>query len=349
LTHSNAVNKNGPFDLFSICDPHLTEIKEEVKMGRKSWCLVVLMAQLLNLFGSQAQNIRETQPEPKEIAITIDDLPLNGPQFEAQRLEAMTARILAAIKKHQVPAVGFVNESLLYLNGQTDARIAMLRSWSDAGVELGNHTFSHLGFKQASLAEYQDDFIRGDAVIRILMKQKGQKPRYFRHPFLQMGATPEIERSFENFIAERGYRAAPVTIDILDWMILSAYNDARKQGDAELLRQVSDEYLKFAARKFDFCEQVAAEMFGHPIKHILLLHANELNGDNLERLFKMLEERGYRFIALEQALKDPVYQFPDRYQATSDWLLHWSASKGKKFDPPMPADFIQRSYLDNRK
>jgi hypothetical protein len=59
--------------------------------------------------------------------------------------------------------------------------------------------------------------------------------------------------------------------------------------------------------------------------------------------------RGYRFIGLEQALKDAVYQFPDQYLATSDWLFHWSASKGRKFDPPMPPDFIQKSNLDNQK
>jgi peptidoglycan-N-acetylglucosamine deacetylase len=319
--------------------------KVEVKKGMKSSCLIFLMIQLLSLWiiGGKAQNY------PKEIAITIDDLPLNGPQFEPQRLETMTGKILAAIKRHQVPAVGFVNESLLYLPGQTDARIAILKAWADAGVELGNHTFSHLGFKQASLADYEDDFIRGDAVIRTLMKQKGQKPRYFRHPYLQMGATAEIERSFESFIADRGYRAAPVTIDILDWMILSAYNDARKKGDSELLGRVSEEYLKFASRKFDYCEQVAADLFGHPIKHILLLHANELNGDNLDSLFKMLEVRGYRFISLEQALADPVYQFPDKYQATSDWLSHWAAGKGKKIDPPVPPDYIQKPYLENQK
>jgi peptidoglycan-N-acetylglucosamine deacetylase len=315
-------------------------------MTRILCCLVILIAQLLSLWniGSKAK-IRETllQP-PKEIAITIDDLPLNGPQFDVQRLEAMTGKILAAIKKHQVPVVGFANESLLYLAGQTDARIAILKSWSDAGVELGNHTFSHLGFKGASLVEYEDDFIRGDAVIRLLMKEKGQKPRYFRHPFLQMGATAEIEKSFENFIAERGYRAAPVTIDILDWMILSAYNDARKQGDAAQLKRVSEEYLKYAADKFRFCEQVASELFGHPIKQILLLHANELNGDKLDGLFTMLEMRGYRFITLEEALKDPSYRFPDQYQATSDWLFHWSVSMGKKFDSPMPPDFIQKAY-----
>src|SRR5262245_23646787 len=315
-------------------------------MRRKLLCLAILIvgSALASSIGLQAQTVTK----PKEVAVTIDDLPLNGPQLDADRLRAMTDKILAAINKHQIPAVGFVNESLLHVHGETDARIAILRAWSDGGVELGNHTFSHLGFKQASLTEYEDDFIRGDAVIRMLMKQKGQKPRYFRHPFLQMGATSELERSFENFIAERGYRAAPVTIDILDWMILSAYNDARKQNDAGLLKQVSEEYLKFAGRKFDFCEQVATELFGRPIKHILLLHANELTADNLDGLAAMLKNKGYRFVTLEEALKDPVYQAPDKYKDTSDWLAHWSFSKGKKLAPPMPPDVIQKPYLDNQ-
>jgi acetyl esterase/lipase/peptidoglycan/xylan/chitin deacetylase (PgdA/CDA1 family) len=295
--------------------------------------------------GLQAQTVAQ----PKEVAITIDDLPLNGPQFDAGRLRAMTDKILAAINKHRIPVVGFVNESLLHVSGETDARIAILKAWSDGGVELGNHTFSHLGFKDTSLADYEDDFVRGEAVTRSLLKQKGQKIRYFRHPFLQMGATREIEQSFENFIGERGCKIAPVTVDDMDWMILSAYAGARTHGDAEMMKRVSEEYLKFAGLRFDFCEQVAGDLFGRPIKHILLLHANELVADNLDGLATMLENKGYRFITLEQALKDPVYQAPDKYKDTSDWLLHWSFSKGKKFTPPTPPDFIQKPYLDNQK
>src|SRR5215475_15766350 len=255
-------------------------------MRRKLLCLAVLIVglALAGSIGLQAQTVAQ----PKEVAVTIDDLPLNGPELEAGRLRVMTDKILAAINKHQIPAVGFVNESLLHVPGETDARITILKSWTDGGVELGNHTFSHLGLKDAPLNEYQDDFLRGEVVTRWLLKQKGQKVRYFRHPFLQMGPTRELEQSFERFIAERGYKIAPVTVDVMDWMILSAYADARAESDGEKMRRVSEEYLKFADRKFDFCERAAADLFGHPIKHILLLHANELNGDNLDGLFKML-------------------------------------------------------------
>src|SRR5215467_13629385 len=315
-------------------------------MRRELLCLAVLIVglALASSIGLQAQTVTQ----PKEVAVTIDDLPLNGPQFEAGRLRAMTDKILAAINKHQIPVVGFVNESLLHVPGETDARVAILKAWSDGGVELGNHTFSHLGFKDASLAEYEDDFIRGEMVTRWLLKQKGQKVRYFRHPFLQMGPTRELEQSFESFIAERGYRIAPVTVDVMDWMILSAYANARAQGDGEMTKRVSEEYLKFAERKFDFCEHASNDLFGRPIKHILLLHANELVADSLDGLATMLKNKGYRFITLEQALKDPVYQAPDKYMPTSDWVSHWAFSKGKTLAQPMPPDFIQKPYLDEQ-
>ncbi|HEY8462181.1 MAG TPA: hypothetical protein VIM99_17460, partial [Blastocatellia bacterium] len=76
---------------------------------------------------------------------------------------------------------------------------------------------------------------------------------------------------------------------------------------------------------------------------------NELTADNLDALATMLENKGYRFISLEEALKDPVYQAPDKYIATSDWLSHWAFSKGKKFISPAPPDFIQKAYLDNQR
>jgi peptidoglycan/xylan/chitin deacetylase (PgdA/CDA1 family) len=318
---------------------------------RKLLNLAVLIAQMFSLCLPvlQAQDLRETSSQPKEIAVTIDDLPLNGPRIDLKRLQSMTDKILAGINKHQIPAVGFVNESLLYIPGETDARVAILKAWSDAGVEFGNHTFSHLRFTDVSLAEYEDDFIRGETITRMLMKQKSQKVRYFRHPFLQMGLTQEFEKSFESFIAERGYQIAPVTIDTMDWMFLSAYAKAQTQGDSEMLRRVSEEYLKFAGLKLDFCEKVTTELFGHTIKHILLLHANELNADNFDALVKIIRNRGYKFITLEQALKDPVYQFPDKYVSTSDWLGHWSYSKGESFDSPRPPEFIQKIHSENQK
>lgn len=319
---------------------------------RRNICTTALFVALMLSAGRsdlRAQSRAVGAPAQKEVAVTIDDLPLNGPRIELVRLRAMTDKLLAGFNRYRIPVVGFVNESLLYVPGETDARIALLKAWSDAGVELGNHTFSHLGFAGAALADYEDDFVRGDAVTKMLLKAKGQRPRYFRHPFLQMGKTAELERSFESFIAERGYRIAPVTVDTFDWMFLAAYARARAQGDAAMEKRVADEYLKLAGLRFDYREKEVGELFGHPIRHILLLHANELNADHIDALIKVITDRGYRFITLEEALTDPAYQYPEKYTGTSDWVGLWAFSKGMKFSGPMPPDFIQRAYAESQK
>ncbi len=298
------------------------------------------------LFLLLAANFRVAAQPAKEIAVTIDDLPLNGPQFEAARLRAMTDKFIAGLDRRRIPAVGFVNEALLYRPQETDARIAILRSWVEGGVELGNHTFSHAGFKTTPLADFADDFVRGDAVTRLLMQPRGARPRYFRHPFLQMAPDRETEKAFGEFIGRRGYRIAPVTIDTMDWMFLAAYAKARGAGDRETLERVGKEYLEYVEARLDFSEKISLEMFGRPVRHILLLHANELNADHVDALFAVFERRGYRFVALERALDDPIYVFPAKYQSTSDWLSHWAFDKGKKFDPPRPPKFIEEAFND---
>ena len=305
-----------------------------------------LSAIIVVLFHLCVAGILVVNGQVKEVAVTIDDLPLNGPNVGIARLRSMTEKLLAGFNKYQIPAVGFVNESLLYVSGETDARIDLLKQWSDRGVELGNHTFSHLGFRTATLTDFEDDFMRGEAVTRMLLKEKGQKPRYFRHPFLQMGNTPDIEKSFETFISERGYKIAPITIDTMDWMFLAAYSNAKLSNNVGALKRVSDEYIKFVGATFDFCERSASDIAGRAVKQILLLHANELNADNFDALINVINARGYRFIKLEQALNDPFYQYPEKYEPTSDWLRLWAFSKGRKLNSPIPPDFIQRAYSD---
>ena len=135
----------------------------------------------------------------------------------------------------------------------------------------------------------------------------------------------------------------------MDWMFRVAYLNAKNQNDATMMKQIVAEYLKFADAKIEFCESVAKDLFGRPIKHILLLHANELNADNFDRVMKVFTDRGYRFISVEEALKDSVYQFPDQYKPTSDWLTLWSFSKGKTFTAPQPPEFVQKMFADSNK
>jgi len=81
-------------------------------------------------------------PPDRTVAVTFDDLPFAAvPTEDDGYLETMTTRLLHSLQAEHVPAVGFVNESKLARDGTPDAvRIGLLRTWLQAGFELGNHT-----------------------------------------------------------------------------------------------------------------------------------------------------------------------------------------------------------------
>ena len=155
----------------------------------------------------------------RSVAVTFDlpAPPAGLLSNDVPSLRENTAKLLASFREHGVPVVGFVNEGKLLVGGETpadaEARTAVLKMWLDAGLELGNHTYSHRSLNQTPLPEFEADVVRGEPVTRRLLSERGQKLRYFRHPFLQVGLDLDKRRAFEAFLAGRGYTIAPVTID----------------------------------------------------------------------------------------------------------------------------------------
>src|SRR5581483_6285929 len=208
----------------------------------------------------------------KEVCVTFDDLPLNGPDIDLKRLRAMTVKLLGVIKAHNIPVVGFVNERKLYRLGEIDERVAILKLWLDNGFELGNHTYSHPSLQTTPLAAFEEDLMRGETITRMLMERRGLKLRYFRHPFLRTGPTLEARAAFEKFLTERGYTVAPVTFDDADYVFNAVYVWARQRNDAALAERTVAAYLEHMRTMVDFFEKLALEVVGSPIRHVLLVH-----------------------------------------------------------------------------
>jgi len=282
----------------------------------------------------------------RRVAITIDDLPAGSNLLPAATVTEMTRKLLDTLRDQKVSVVGFVNEKKLYHFGEVDARIRTLQMWIDHGFELGNHTFSHLSLNKVGLKAWEDDVVQGENVIRLLLAQRNMKLRYFRHPFLDTGRDLQTRREAEAFLVERGYRIAPVTLDAWDWMYATVYEDAKRRGDSALEQQLAKEYLSYSDTVFCYSEQLAKQTMGYEPKQILLLHANELEGDHIADLLDLLRKRGYRFITLEDALSDPAYSLPDTFigEEGSGWLDHWAITLGK---PPQGAPSVPQWLTDH--
>jgi len=281
----------------------------------------------------------------RAVAVTFDDLPVISLRHDLASQSIITRKLLDAIKSNRVPAIGFVNENKLLTDGTLDERrIAFLRMWLDEGLELGNHSFSHPDLHSTPLDVFKQDVIRGEEVTSRLLQAKGRTLRYFRHPFLHTGNSLETKQHFEEFLKERGYRIAPVTIDNSEWIFARAYDLAMQRGDKQLMKRIGRSYIPYMEQKFAYFEQQSMALFGYEMKQILLLHANALNADYFHALAQMMKKRGYNFITLDEALTDKAYTSPDTYAGPTGitWIHRWAITAGKdadffKGEPSTPA------------
>ena len=288
----------------------------------------------------------------RTVAVTFDDLPATSAgavATDTASLEDLTRRLVTTVRQRRVPAIGFVNESHLFSAARADdveRRTGLLKIWLDAGLELGNHTYSHPDLNTIPLDRFQADVLRGETITRALLKERGQTPRFFRHPFLHVGADLETRRAFEDFLADRGYRIAPVTIDNDEFVYASAYAGALRRGDGAAAARIAEDYLRYLDEVFSFFEDVSRKTIGREIAQVLLLHANSLNADRFGAVADAIVRRGYRFVTLAEALEDPVYRQPDDFVGapSNSWLSHWEVTAGRKAipTPPPPAWISER-------
>ena len=283
----------------------------------------------------------------RQVAITLDDLPVSQSgtgACEYEELTSFTTRLLQAFADEQIPITAFVIGGNCPDLSRAQRR-NVLRMWLAAGAELGNHTYTHTGLNTTPIEDYERDILRAEPILK---DAAGDAPlRYFRSPMLQTGSTPEAKHRLERFLAERGYQQAPVTFDNNDYMFAFVYSLALERGEQDLARRVQDAYIPYMESVIEFFEERSVEVVGRGFPQVLLLHANHLNAEMAPKLLAMLTARGYEFVSLEQALRDPAYLLPNDYAGRGgfSWIHRWSITMGMPNEgEPEPPEWLVEEY-----
>lgn len=266
------------------------------------------------------------------MAVTFDDLPAQGIERASPKdARDINKKIVAALRKREIPGVAFVNERGLETDGKVDPkRVAALSLWLDAGLEIGNHTYSHPSLHRVPLDQYLRDIADGERVTRPLVTERGGTYRWFRHPFLQTGRDLETKHAVEAYLREHGYRIAPVTIDNSEWIYARAYAIALRKKDEAEAKRVAADYLDYMIDVIAYYEKQSELLFGRQIPQVLLVHANRLNADHFGALADRIAARGYRWIELEDAVADEAYESADTFTGGGGitWLHRWALTRG---------------------
>jgi peptidoglycan/xylan/chitin deacetylase (PgdA/CDA1 family) len=233
----------------------------------------------------------------REIAITIDDLPLVASKMNTpgnqQRSTERFMRIVNTLKENNVPATGFVIAGAI-----AEGQWAFLQAFHDAGFTIGNHTYSHPNLNQMSAEKYIANIARADQILVPIMTES----KYFRYPYLAEGNKQTKSKVLE-YLTQNHYIVAPVTIDSKDFQFNEQLYKVPYRARESYISKLKVRYLDYIWQKTLKAEKRAN---GEPVKQILLIHANLLNSYVLGDIIKMYKEHGYTFITLAEALKNPA-------------------------------------------
>ena len=275
----------------------------------------------------------------QKVAITFDDLPLNGdlpPGVARVQIARDALAILSA--RHAPAAYGFINAKKL--EGNEDAAEA-LKIWA-AAEPFGNHTYGHMDLNANPAEAFEREIDENEPSLELLAGKDGNW-HWLRYPFLREGETVEKRRAVRAYLQAHGYRVAQVTLDWEDYLWNSAYARCAVKNDAQSIAWLKSSYLSIESSYLDLGRELAKTVYGHDINHVLLLHLGAFSSTILPDALDLMQKKGFTFVTLEEAESDPVYEGdPDAGSKYGGTLLElWMEAKKIKFPPVMEKPYKQ--------
>jgi len=242
-----------------------------------------------------------------KVALTFDDLPLNGTKPASRSEEQIARDTVAVLKKHRIPpSFGFINAR--GLERSPDGARA-LQVWIGSGNPLGNHTYSHLDLTKNSAEDFEKEILRNEPVLELLTPPKAKSDwHWLRYPYLHEGDTLEKRRAVREFLRANNYQVAQTTLDWEDYLWNSAHARCLDKDDAASIEWLRSSYLSEAERWIRVQRDFSRQVWGRDINHVALLHLGSFSSAILPDLFALLKREGFDIVTLEEAQSDPIYQ-----------------------------------------
>jgi peptidoglycan-N-acetylglucosamine deacetylase len=227
--------------------------------------------------------------QKKELALTFDD----GPD------PVWTPQILNVLEKKHVPATFFV------IGVEVDRSPGIVRREYEAGDEIGNHTYTHPDFDEASKTQIDLEL---NLTQRLLESDLGVKTLLFRPPY-GIDEEPETAAEVSNLPIPQsmGYLLVAGHIDPHDW---GEEGGVPPPPAATIVQRVVDQTLKGPG-------------------NIILMHDGGGNRSNtvaaLPQIIDQLEAKGYKFVTVSALLGQTRAEVMPPMSA-EEHLLAWADS-----------------------
>jgi peptidoglycan/xylan/chitin deacetylase (PgdA/CDA1 family) len=232
-----------------------------------------------------------------EISLSFDDAPKSSTIFQS-RVER-SKRLVSELKKVGVRRVAFYVNTKNIKN--TEGK-NILKMYQENGHLIGNHTHSHLKLEGNKLNSFITEIETADKLLRHF----GADRRYFRFPYLNRGETHKKNKGILDYLNNKKYIDAYVTVDNFDWYMDHLFRQRVRKDKKLNLKKYKNLYIKVLWDSIQFYDNLAKNVLNRSPKHVLLLHENDLSSLFIGDLVMFLKTKGWTIVSPENSYKDPI-------------------------------------------
>ncbi len=256
---------------------------------------------------NSADKFKDNKPKSDiRICITFDELPASE-SFNIRNQKETLRMIMDSLKAHNVRAAGFV------VGKNIEGDYDLLGKWLNDGHRLGNMSYSLSDLHEIGIEQFLIDIRKGDESLETMLSGFGQKPRFFRFPYLHYGKDQKTREYISTFLEDHAVTVVHATVVVEDYLYNLSLQKMGSKPDSSALVQLLNEYINHVIDQVERSNSLSKKLLGRSCRHILQLKANRLNALFLGELLTAFENEGYKFITLDYALKDKLYDMPDAY------------------------------------
>jgi hypothetical protein len=256
----------------------------------KKW----LLASVFFISGASGSSIASA----RELVIAFEHCLQGSTALDAMARSQMLVRNLATAA---VPQAMF----LIKTKGVDQKDKARLALYSDKGHLLVNAGHGHSLVTRSDLYAYEIGILKAN---RILQPYAGYKQHVY-FSYLHEFGDANIQRGLADFLQERGYRPAFTgenSMRGVDQYLDQLYQQKSRGKRPVNMALLESTYVDLIAQSLAQEDAKAFNLLGYSPRQVLVLQENDLAAYFIVALVDRLVEQGWKMIAAETALDDPI-------------------------------------------
>ncbi len=236
---------------------------------------------------------------------------------EGYTSENITNKIIQALDKTKTTDIYAFSNSWPLPKTPTISKI--FDKWVQAGHHIGNHTHSHPSLNKVTAEEYIKEIKLAEKLLEPWLKKAPSK--LFRYTQNLWGNTEEKLVKVRNHLKSSGYSIAEMTSLFYEWHWNKAYVSLLQSSDLDGFDFLKNSFIDFCVAQLKYDHVEAEKWFGHEVCGIIIVHNLPFFAEVVEELLDRLLVEGAVFVSLEEAMRDPVYDYAASVVSDSDRAL----------------------------